>query len=121
MSGKCWILCGGDGALRVREMQGMRKLDRAARLERIDIRLQPEQLAAGGWAAAAALAGIHARDEWGRLRSGVGALLGMYACIGLARMVAALSWSPLKGLLKVVYPWFARCRPFWPACLLPKA
>ncbi|VEB42573.1 Uncharacterised protein [Chromobacterium violaceum] len=92
MSGKCWILCGGDGALRVREMQGMRKLDRAARLERIDIRLQPEQLAADGLAAAAALAGIHARDEWGRLRSGVGPY---WAC---TRALDWLEWSrPCRG------------------------
>jgi predicted DCC family thiol-disulfide oxidoreductase YuxK len=94
-----------------REVAHYRRLDRAGRVDWVDISREPDALAAWGVTLEEAMARLHVRERSGRLVTGVPAFVAVWDDLPyyrhLARVVRALGLVPL---LDRVYGRFARRR-----------
>lgn len=94
-----------------REVEHYRRIDRARRVDWVDITRQPDRLEAAGLGPDAAMSRLHAFDREGRLVVGVSAFVAVWHALPyyrhLARAVEALR---LVGVLDWLYEPFAKWR-----------
>lgn len=100
----------GDCPLCAREIAGLRRLDRRARIRFTDIAAPGFEAAARGLSHEALMARIHARLPDGTVIEGVEVFRRLYAAVGFGALVALTRVPGISHALEAAYRVFARNR-----------
>jgi len=100
----------GDCPLCVREIDWLRRRDRAGRVRFTDIAAPGFDAAAHGVDHASLMAQIHGRTADGGWVTGVDVFRNLYTAVGFGPVVALTRWPIVAPLLDDAYAWFARNR-----------
>ncbi|MEM6329425.1 MAG: DUF393 domain-containing protein [Planctomycetota bacterium] len=117
----------GDCPLCLREINMLRRMDKAEKIRFTDIAAEGFDTAAVGIDMPTLMAEIHGRLPTGEIITGVEVFRRLYSAVGLGWAVAPTRWPGVRQVLDIAYRFFAkyrlrltgRCGPDSAACKVP--